>query len=677
MKIESHMKYVTLLVGMLVFLSLDGVAQKKELSRALSNYDKGEYYLALDYYRQATEKGANLGLEDRKNIARCYYYLNNIERAYNAFEALENNLTGDDVFLYASTLHQFQLYELAIEWYEKAKLIGGSNTMHVEELISSCRWALNNNSYVDYLVNPSSLSTFGQSFGIQYYKNGVVYSSANEGAKNVDKQGKPFLNLFYSDVKDGDIVEGSSRIFSENLISPYHVGAIAFTSDYKYMYYTKSVLVGNSDRMKIFVVEFDGKDWINERELSINSNKFDCAHPALSPDDKYLFFVSNKNGGYGGKDIYWVERRGPNSFGTPENLGMEINTYADEIYPTVSKDNKLYFSSKGHNGFGGHDIFVAEYIDGKWQNVRNMMHPFNSNFDDFCYVIDPNDSTRGFLSTNNYQKGDADVIFYVRKISEPSNEQAVELPPVVGLENVISEADVAPMIVPDLPKPVVVEEKKPVIVQTKVNSTFNGTAIESAELKLQDASTGDVISTTLSDADGKAVMSIPGAFCDDEREYTLIASKDGYTPRTLVTSLEGIKDIERNGISLTPVFNDAVLDDISGMAFRYTGNDLSAESKETLDKLAAYLLSNPGITVKLNAHTEAKGNRYGNLDRSQKIADKAKDYLVAKGVNSDQLIPRGYGERYLLNRCRRGIYCDAAMHAQNRRVEIVVWKVKR
>lgn len=676
MKIRPEMRYVTLIIGLFIALSLDANAQNKELKKAVSNYDKGEYYLALDFYNQAEKKGATLGLEDQKRMARCYYYLNEIESAFNAFSPLESNLTGDDVFLYASTLHQFELYDLAIEWYEKAKLIGGESTMHVDELIASCRWALNNNTFVDYRINPSSLSTFGQSFGIQYYKNGVVYSSANEGGKNFDKQGKAFLNLFYSDVKDGDIVEGTSRIFSQNLVSPYHVGAIAFTSDYKYMYYTKAVVSGNSDRMKIFVVEYDGNDWINERELSINSENYDCAHPAVSPDDKYLFFVSNKKGGFGGKDIYWAERRGPNSFGTPQNLGDEVNTFADEIYPTIGKDNKLYFSSKGHNGFGGHDIFVAEYIDGKWQNVRNMMKPFNSCLDDFCYVIDPNDSSRGFLSTNHYQKGDADVIFYVRKMTDD-----VSSVPLIGAEPLVfsnEQVEMAPMITEE-PAPVVVPvvEKKPLILNTVITSTFNGTPISGAEFKLQDASTGDVIATSISDDDGKLILSVPGAFCDDDREFSVLVHKQDFNDKSFITSISEFNDLKKNGVSLTPIFNDAVLDDISGMAFKYSGTDLTDESKETLDKLAAYLLANPNIVVKLNAHTEAKGNRYGNLDKSQKIADKAKDYLISKGVNSDQLIPRGYGERYLLNRCRRGIYCDASQHAENRRVEIVVWKVRK
>ncbi len=156
----------------------------------------------------------------------------------------------------------------------------------------------------------------------------------------------------------------------------------------------------------------------------------------------------------------------------------------------------------------------------------------------------------------------------------------------------------------------------------------------------------------------------------------LIVSKDGYNEKTLQVTSDELIEIGKEGVKLTPIFNDAVLDDISGMVIAY-GDDLDAAAIKTLDKLADYLIKSPGVVVKLNAHTEAKGNRYGNLQISQKMADKAKDYLVSKGVKDEQLIPRGYGERYLLNRCHRGVYCDAAQHKVNRRIEVVVWNVKK
>lgn len=707
------MKYIAILALFLcpMLWSVDSYGQqpltkdvqkkiKKILKEANSYYEDEDYFNSCNSFKQAEALGATLSLDEQKRLARSYYNINDIEHSWEMFSIIENNLTGEDVFLYASSIHQMGLYDDAIKWYNRAK-VEGANTLHVNDLIEHCKWA-SNNSLVNtsVTVNPcAELLGASQSFGIQYFKNLVVYSSAVEGAKT-DRNGNAFLNLFCSDMNEGFVRDNTYRLFSQNLTSPYHVGAICFTSDRKYMYYTKSVIVGDRDVMKIFVAEYDGKDWINERELTINSNSYDCAHPALSLDDSMLYFVSNMDGGYGGKDIYCCERKGPNSFGKVKNCGKTINTYEDEVYPVINKDGKLYFSSKGHHGFGGLDIFSAEMIDGKWQNVTNMMKPYNSNKDDFSYVMDPNIDGFGFISSNNVNDGYADKIFTVRP--RVKNEAPVEMPPIIGGdEMLVFGAEMAPSITPDPvpvvtpePEPVVLPEPEPVVApepepapvvvekkadpfsfETAIISTFNGTKIEGAKVVLTDAN-GNLIAEGYTDKNGKVKVVIPGDKVSKDAEYNVTITKDGYNEKNLTATIDELKTLSKEGIQLTPIFNDAVLDDISGMEIPYV-NDLDDNAKAILDKLAAYLLQNPNIVVKLNGHTEAKGNRYGNLSVSQKMAEKAKAYVVAKGVNEDQLIPRGYGERYLKNRCHRGRYCDKSQHMMNRRVEVVVWNVRK
>jgi outer membrane protein OmpA-like peptidoglycan-associated protein/tetratricopeptide (TPR) repeat protein len=653
---------------------LPGNAQKSELRKAVSYFDRGEYFLSLDYYKKAEGKGAVLDNNDKKRKARCYYYLNDIDNAFNLFSEIQDNLSGNDVFLYASTNHKFGFYQGAIEWYEKSKS-QGANPVQVNELINSCKWAEENQIFVNYLVNPASLATFGQSFGIQYYKDGVVYSSAEEGDKKVDKQGKSILNLYFSDIQNGDIQQGS-RLFSKNLQFPSHVGAISFTSDFKYMYFTKAVRIKNgSSRIKIFMVEYDGRDWVNETEIAINSDDFDCAHPAISPDDKYIFFVSNKKGGFGGKDLYYAERKGPNSFGTVQNLGNQVNTFGDEMFPFVGKDNKLYFSSDGHYGFGGLDIFSAEFVDGQWGNVTNLMKPFNSNRDDFGYVIDPNNADRGFLSSNNFGNAASDVIFYVRK-TKPEEKTSENLMPIAGLENIVVQEEPVQEVVEPAAEPKKVDTSLPGVLNTTITSTFNGDLVEGADVVLYDPATGAVIARGVTGANGKCSITVPDQYRVDGQEFELVVSKGNlFQSKRMIINIMEIDDINSGGIQLTPIFNDAVLDDISSLNFLYTGNELSGDALKVLDKLASYMLSNPSIVIKINGHTEARGNRFDNLDKSQKMADSVKAYLVSKGIDQNRLIPRGYGERYLLNKCRRGIYCEMSAHALNRRVEFAVWNL--
>lgn len=690
------MKYILTLVVMLstLFYGAEAFAQKKELKKARNFYEEEEWFLALDMYSQAEELGATLTLEDRLIQARCYYNINDVSKAWELYTELSNNLTGDDVYYYAKAQQQNGAYEDAISWFEKSKLQQmsiGVNSYQINEGIRSCKWALNNQTYGPLKCNPEwTLASQGQSFGVQYYKRDyVVYSSSPDGNTNLDKNGKPVLNLYISDLDENRLPkEGTQRIFSQNLISPYHVGAIAFTSDFKYMYFTKTIFVEDDgeevSRIKIFVVEFDGNDWVNERECSFNSNKFDCAHPAISPDDKYIYFVSNRSDdGYGEKDIYYCERKGANSFGPVKNLGSAINTYGQEVYPVISRDNKLYFSSDGHPGFGGLDIFVAEYIDGTWQNVRNVMQPLNSFKDDFCYVIDETDPDKGFISSNKLGSGGADVINRVFKSSEEESSPAnVEMPPVIGadvlvfgLEDIVTP-EPEPTLEPEPEPAPVVEEVKPHLFKTVITSTYDNSKIADAEFVLSDGSTGEVIVSGRSDASGQVVLNIPGKYANEDVDFSVTVKKEGFNEKTFLASLSDLDNLTKEGIALTPIFNDSVLDDISGMFIPY-GTDFDAEAKETLDKLAAYLLANPNIVVKLNGHTEAKGNRYGNLNVSLKMAEKAKEYIVAKGVNPEQMICRGYGERYLKNRCYRGRYCDKAQHAENRRVEVVVWNLRK
>jgi outer membrane protein OmpA-like peptidoglycan-associated protein/tetratricopeptide (TPR) repeat protein len=660
-------------VAVLFFVSIVAGAQKVEMKKADGFYKSGEYFKALENYNAAEKLGEKFSLETRKNIARCYYNINDIDRAFEKFTELADDLTGNDVLLYAIASHKVGFYEGAIELFEKSKK-EGANPVQVNEMIKSCQWAMDNSEFLPVLVNPSTAMTFGQSFGITYYEKGVVYSSALENAssKNLDKLGRPFMNLYYSDLKDGEI-QPTKRLFSDKLVFPFHVGATTFTSDYKTLFFTRAVRVkGGKDVFKIYSARYDGKDWGNIIELYINSDEYDCAHPAVSTDGKLLYFVSNKRGGFGGKDLYMVELKNNNTFGEAKNLGKDINTYGDEVYPVISKDNTLYFSSDGHYGFGGWDIFRADFISGKWTNVQNMRQPFNSYSDDFGYIIDPSNSEIGFLSSNRAGNRVDDVIFYVRPREVEKVE--VEKVPVAVVDDV---KPVEPEVIPNIPvtPPVEVKPTFPTALSSLLTSTFNNEPVSGATIVLKDPATGATIGQAFSNADGSFNIPLPVAFQKADQEFELIVSKGAdFREKKLMVNIAEFEDLKRNGIALTPVFNDAVLDDISLMVIPYVGSEITAEGYQVLERLAAYMKQNPNIVIKLNGHTDARGNRFTNLDVSQTVAEMCEKYLLNKGIADDNMIPRSYAERYLVNKCRRGVYCDNETHLKNRRVEVVVWR---
>lgn len=661
------------------------MGQSRQVRRGNNFFEDGEYFKALEMFEEARDAGEELSIQTQIRIANCYYELNNIDEAFELFMELESHLKGQDLFTYASATHGFGFYQGAIDLYNECLDKGIGNPAQIRELIRSCEWALENETFVtDYLVNPSELLTFGQSFGIQYYKNGVVYSSSSGDSDEVDRYGKEFLNLYYSPIQDGEIQD--QRLFSENLVFDYHVGAIAFTTDEKTMYYTRAVRVrGGESRIKIFQVTYNGSEWGNEEELSINSDNYDCAYPAVTPDDKYLLFASNMKGGHGGTDLYIVERRPNGRFGQPQNLGSRINTFGNERFPFVSDSYDLYFASDGHLGFGGLDVFKAVHQGGtSWSEVENMMKPFNSNKDDFGYVIDPNDPEQGFLSSDRIGNGGTDVIFYVEPRSEEESEESAgeeaEMVPMGGLlydesGEVVTQEKEQPEPEPK-PEPETDLSQFPDAFSTVVNSTFNGTSIDGAIIVVKDNSTGQIVVEGTTDRNGKIHLIIPDEFRKEGQTFEISINKgDDFNGKSMVVDIMELEQIAQNGIALTPVFDDVVLDDIGTMVIPYRGENITSEGQKVLDKLSAYLTNNPNVVVKLNAHTEARGNKYNNLLISQKVAEKAEEYLMERGIDDRNMIPRGYGERYLLNNCRRGKLCDESKHLENRRIEVVVWKM--
>ncbi|SMO45120.1 WD40-like Beta Propeller Repeat [Saccharicrinis carchari] len=646
-------------------------AQGKYVKKGDKLYHKGEYYQALLSYTQAKEEGEEINTDVTKKIATCYFELNDTQSAFNTFGEVMDELSGNDLVTFAKTLQKEGGYEMAIEYYQMAKA-DGVRVDEVDDLIAACKWAVKH-AEMDQNVRviPSAIYTAGQSFGTVYYKDGVVYSSAPKDTnnKNLDKTGKAFLDLYYSDLIDHEIQEG--RLFSEKLQFQYHIGAIAFTSDYNTMYYTLAVRVKGGNRLKIFKVQYDGKDWGKSEELPFNSIDYDCVMPAVSPDDKFLYFVSNKKGGYGGKDIYKVERLRGGAYGTMSNLGPEVNTYGNEEFPSINKTNELFFSSDGHIGYGGLDIFKSEFKNGKWQKPQNLLLPFNSPKDDFAYTINPKDPSRGFLSSN--RRGANDDIFYVELLQQEKEETQQDNPEVGD----VIEIAALPEVKEEPAETASNLSVFPMAVAAKIKSTFNNEVAQGVQVQVLDKNSATLIGTAVSDAKGNFNISIPDKFKKEGQVFELVFTKEGeFNPKRMIVDISEINDINQNGIALTPMFNDTVLDDISGMILYYNGTELLEESKRTLERLAGYLQSNPQIVVKLNTHSDARGSKYDNLLKTQKMGEKVQQMLQDKGVDEESTIPRGYGERYIVNRCKRGVLCSEEEQQKNKRIEVIVWKVK-
>lgn len=296
-----------------------------------------------------------------------------------------------------------------------------------------------------YLRSASRVNTLGPEFSPALYEGGLVYVSRYNAGPVEDKTGQTFFMLFYADL-DPNGVPGKPQAFSAELNSQKHEGPVSFNRKGDRIFFTRSAQApasgeaGGKGRkkksnrkkkveLKIYEAQRGYYDWENLRELSFNSNEYTCMHPALSADGERLFFASDMPGGYGGMDLYFVEKRG-NTWSSPINMGPEINTVGNEVFPFFHESGMLFFSSTGHEGMGGLDLFMINLSGRKWGKVTPLGTPFNTPNDDFGLVLN-RQATRGYFSSNRPGGvGDDDIYIFdapegLQGISQPDIMQRV------------------------------------------------------------------------------------------------------------------------------------------------------------------------------------------------------------------------------------------------------------
>ena len=413
-------KGLFLVVWFLGIILMEATAQ----SRADRLCERGDYMGALKAYQKELESTGEDGSEKSDLLkireANCFFHLNDVVRAGQVYKTVNPNLMGaEDLTYYAITLIHSGDYAQAAEQAGLAEALG-ADPMIIERLRGSCAFAKEVAKEKPlYTANKTKIDFAGFSAGVTYYKGRSVILAApgtGEGAVT-DTRGYKVTRL-YNAVFTGDGTSGRLIPFADELADKYHIGAVTFTKDYKRIYYTRTILKkdGSSILKLMTAVEANGK-WEQVQELNINSDDYSCAHPCLYRDS-LLFFVSDMPGGVGGKDIYMTTVQGPEC-GDIVNLGEQVNTAFDELFPFVAGDGKLYFASNGHVGLGGLDVFVAErQPGGSWGEPRNMGRPINSSMDDFALVFRDTTCSDGYVSTNRGGTGYNDFLFSLRRLKD-------------------------------------------------------------------------------------------------------------------------------------------------------------------------------------------------------------------------------------------------------------------
>lgn len=555
-----------------------------------------------------------------------------------------------------------------------------------------------------------------------FFKDRIVYSSAKDSFSRVENNyewnNQPFLDLYVS--KPGQHQSlGTDDAFSSKLNSRFHEGPVCFTSDFNTIYFTRNSYINRKisltpegiNNLKIFISDFDGKEWGKIRDFQFNSNKFSVGHPALSPDNKTLYFVSDMPGGFGETDIYkseWIN----GAWGKPINLGESINTKGKEMFPYLDKDGILYFASNGQPGIGGLDNFAAKEEENGKYLVVNMGSPINSQYDDFGFVIEK-DSLSGYFSSNrlggkgeddNYSfkvnKIDLRVVNYDdntkkvipgSKISLVSNEGIV-------LDSKIADQDGAVefAIQPRAKYQLLAESKT--YISEKKNIQIHISVIDfrqQEELFLKrnfpyltitviDKETGLIIpNAVVNISDGKDVSSelknkkgIFRMMTGDSANFSVYATAVSYFGRTSKYSYSVISNdsgeytmtIELEKITVGKQF---VIEDLYYDLDKY---NIRPDAAVVLDRLVKILVDNPAIRIQISSHTDSRASTEYNQKLSQRRSRSVIAYLVSKGIVLNRLVAKSYGESQLVNKCADGVDCTEAEHQANRRTVITILK---
>ncbi len=411
-------------------------AQTAKLKRAKHLMDNLEYQSAIHLYNQILEK--NDVAEAKINLAECYRKIDDTENAEFWYAQVVRLPEAQPIhkLYYAQALQANGKCEDAREWFRQYReaVPDDIRGKFLAEACDQKEELMTKNAGI-YEVKHLDFNSNLDDFSPAFYKGGLLFASERDKGTAVKRvhtwTGHPFNELYYIEVKEkkkGDQIcnfeYGTPTKFSKNINTKYHEAAVAVTKDGNRIYFTRNNYNGKrgaSDdgitKLKIYTATGGDGQWGKVEELNFNSDEYSCAHPTLDSESKKMYFASDMPGGFGGMDLYVVERQG-GQWGPPINLGPRVNTEGNEIFPYFS-NGKLYFASDGHTGLGGLDIYVMEQQDGgEWSLPENLGAPINSSEDDFGLIINE-EGTCGYFSSDRKGGNGGDDIYSFRKIASP------------------------------------------------------------------------------------------------------------------------------------------------------------------------------------------------------------------------------------------------------------------
>ena len=609
-------------------------AQNSKTKKADNLYDRLAYTDAAQAYQKVLKRGTT-DVYVFERLANCYYFINDTKKAemYYKRVAKSKDANPEAIYNYAQTLKANGKFSDYNTWMKNfAKL--SPNDTRVKEFMK-------NPNYIPKIMDDmarytatnmedinSEYADFG---GIVYGKDFYFASGRNTSRKTYQWNEEPYLEIYKATNVGGTMK--NAELLNGDVNTKYHESNAVISADGKRMYFDRNdYFEGDYDKsanginqINLYYAEnIDGKGWSGVVSAPFNNNEYSTGHPALSQDGNTLYFVSDMPGGKGGSDIYMVAINSDGSLGTPERLADNINTEGKELFPYLDSNGTLYFSSNGHMGLGGLDVFYAEAQGDGFDVVNNLGKGVNSSADDFAYKYDPT-SQSGYVSSNREGGMGSDDIYMV---------EAVEIP---------CEVTIAVLV---------------------INENTNA-VVAGARVDLYDTM-GNRLSTKTSNVDGMVSFK---AACDQAHEVQgVLADFESNASKVAPANDQKVSAT----IALKPIEEIIVEDQIvlNPILFDLDKSNIKAQAAFELDKVVSVMNKYPEMVIAVGAHTDSRATDAYNLRLSEARAQSTVQYIISKGISGKRISGKGYGESQPKVSC--GDTCSEAEHQLNRRSEFTI-----
>jgi outer membrane protein OmpA-like peptidoglycan-associated protein/tetratricopeptide (TPR) repeat protein len=624
-----------------VFVANIGFAQENKIKKANEDFFNYDYIDARKIYLSVVEDGYT-SAQIYKKLGDTYYFNSEYGEAavwyVKLVETYPDEVGTDYYYRAAQSLKSIGKIEESKSLMKKYVDSSGDSSLNWESFEE-----LANTSSNQYQVVNITDDLEGSDFGPSYFGNKIVFSSSSlntEGSKIHDWSGLPYLDLFDSELGEDGKLAHIKKLEGE-VNSPYHESSATFTKDGKTIYFTRNNYINGKKKrgkqrlvsLKIYQATLnENGTWGSVVELPFNDDSYSTAHPALNPEENRLYFSSNREGTLGASDLWYVDIHSDGTYGEPVNLGPQINTSERETFPFISEDNKLFFSSDGHLGLGGLDIFMAPLQQISKENIKNLGQPINSNQDDFGFIINEAEK-KGYLSSNRGGEGGSsfDDIYLITENCHPI------------FYGIITDAK-------------------------------TGEPLQGSTVYLLDKD-NKVISQQVTTANGNYQFEED---IDCNNQYVLRASNDEkeYLPQEkVVITPSGAKMLQVN-IALTPPdcpVNDLGCRlDLQPIYFDFDMHNIRPDAEVELAKILQAMKQYPQLNIHIESHTDSRGDDNYNMQLSERRAKSTLEWLVEKGIDRKRLTSKGYGESQLINNCSNDVQCSQKEHQLNRRSMFII-----